>query len=167
MSNSNDVRQAWDVELQDLLLDLGAAWAQLDTALGEIAGALTGEPREATEAALVLLRELRKACEAREAEVDSSVLAKAIGRRWGDYTAALDWLRERTDTDPEAHARLWSLREAQYLTSCLRRLLEAGHFTTEQLHRAFGAPGDFGYETPIGAALSETYTAAAKGGRHG
>jgi len=29
--------------------------------------------------------------------------------------------------------------------------------TVAELHGAFGAPGDFGYETPIGSALARLY----------
>lgn len=47
------------------------------------------------------------------------------------------------------------VREAAELVRCLRRLL-AGR-TVEEIHRAFGAPGDFGYETPIGDALARVY----------
>jgi hypothetical protein len=41
------------------------------------------------------------------------------------------------------------------LVRCLRRLL-AGR-SVDEVHRAFGAPGDFGYETAIGDALSRVY----------
>lgn len=41
------------------------------------------------------------------------------------------------------------------LLDCLRRLAEGA--TKEQIHKAFGAPGDWGYDTPIGAALYRLY----------
>lgn len=41
------------------------------------------------------------------------------------------------------------------LVNCLRRLVKGR--TVGELHAAFGAPGDFGYETPIGAALAKVY----------
>lgn len=47
------------------------------------------------------------------------------------------------------------LREAEELVRCLRRLV--GFCTPDDIHKAFGAPGDFGYETPIGAALAKVY----------
>jgi hypothetical protein len=47
------------------------------------------------------------------------------------------------------------LREALELVGCLRRLI-AGR-TVAEIHKAFGAPGDFGYETPIGDALYQLY----------
>jgi hypothetical protein len=49
----------------------------------------------------------------------------------------------------------WKLREAIELVGCLRRLV-AGSTVTE-IYKAFGAPGDFGYDTPIGAALAKFY----------
>lgn len=44
------------------------------------------------------------------------------------------------------------LRESSELILVLARLL-AG----KTIHEAFGAPGDWGYETPIGAALYQLY----------
>lgn len=44
---------------------------------------------------------------------------------------------------------------AAELIGCLRRLTEQS--TREQIYRAFGAPGDFGYHTLLGAALSSYY----------
>lgn len=41
------------------------------------------------------------------------------------------------------------------LLDCLHRFAEGA--TREQIHKAFGAPGDWGYETPIGAALYRLY----------
>lgn len=41
------------------------------------------------------------------------------------------------------------------LLDCLCRLAEGA--TREQIRKAFGAPGDWGYDTPIGAALYRLY----------
>jgi hypothetical protein len=41
------------------------------------------------------------------------------------------------------------------LIGCLRRLVP--QCTVGQIHKAFGAPGDFGHGTPIGNALAELY----------
>ena len=60
-----------------------------------------------------------------------------------------EWLRDADNPDAQL------LREAVEMTGCMRRLL-AGR-TIDEIHRAFGAPGDFGYETPIGAALAAAY----------
>lgn len=46
-------------------------------------------------------------------------------------------------------------RLARELVRCLRRLLKGR--TAEEILTAFGAPGDFGYDTPIGQALSRLY----------
>lgn len=48
-----------------------------------------------------------------------------------------------------------ALSTADELVGCLRRLTERA--TRDEVYRAFGAPGDFGYHTPIGAALSAFY----------
>ena len=60
---------------------------------------------------------------------------------------------ELRDGDTERDDRLYrSLNNAAELVRILARLVEG-----EQFHKAFGAPGDFGYETPLGAALSRHY----------
>lgn len=48
-----------------------------------------------------------------------------------------------------------ALHEADGLLGCLRRLVP--HATPNQVYRAFGAPGDFGYYTVIGDALARVY----------
>lgn len=53
------------------------------------------------------------------------------------------------------------LHEAAILVGCLRRLTE--HSTPDELHYAFGAPGDFGYDTPLGAALYALYSSKPDG----
>ena len=58
-------------------------------------------------------------------------------------------------TDLELDEVVHLLREAVELVGCLRRLVPVGDL--QALHRAFGAPGDFGYETPIGDALARLY----------
>ena len=62
-----------------------------------------------------------------------------------------DIAREDDSLNAEAtHA----LREASELALVLARLL-AG----KTVHQAFGAPGDWGYETPLGQAVYELYSA--------
>lgn len=82
-------------------------------------------------------------------------LQKAIMLRESDYSAAIDRLRSIIENDPEAWDATADLREAVELVRCLRRLLDGRDVL--EIHRAFGAPGDFGYETPIGEALAKTY----------
>lgn len=85
----------------------------------------------------------------------NDVLAKALMQRGNDYSAAVDRLRTRFEEEPEAFADVGALREAVELVRCLRRLVPVCSLT--DIHKAFGAPGDFGYETPIGDALSRLY----------
>lgn len=80
-------------------------------------------------------------------------LVDALRQREKDYTAALDLLRETADDGDFADVRV--LREAIELVRCLRRLVP--HCNVGVIHRAFGAPGDFGYDTPVGDALSRIY----------
>lgn len=77
-------------------------------------------------------------------------LERAIAQRETDYRAALDRVREG--------AQSWdhlALREAVELAGCLRRLVRGR--SVGEIHKAFGAPGDFGYETSIGDALARLY----------
>lgn len=83
-------------------------------------------------------------------------LQKAILASERRYTGALDVIRELDDV---AGSTVQDLREAIELVRCLRRLC-AGRSVVE-IHAAFGAPGDFGYETPIGEALSALYRGGA------
>lgn len=53
------------------------------------------------------------------------------------------------------------MRLSAELVGCLRRLID--ECSVGQIHRAFGAPGDFG-ETPIGEALARLYREIAVGG---
>jgi len=82
-----------------------------------------------------------------------SGLQGAIDQRVTEYMESIDWLRERAE-DEDA-GRSWVLREAVELARVLRRVVP--HLTLDQVHRAFGAPGDFGYDTPIGDALANLY----------
>lgn len=79
----------------------------------------------------------------------SAALVSALTQRERDYRAILDLLPEAETTARQ------DLREAIEMVSCLRRLLPG--CSVEQVHKAFGAPGDFGYETVIGDALSRFY----------
>ena len=79
----------------------------------------------------------------------NQVLVDALARRQRHYLEAIDRLRDADHPDAVL------LREAVELAGCLRRLL--ADRTVDEIHRAFGAPGDFGYETPIGAALAVVY----------
>lgn len=83
----------------------------------------------------------------------SAVLASVIVRRQMDYTEALNEMR---DLAPDALHASQALREAIELVGCLRRLLP--NCTVDQIHKAFGAPGDFGYDTAIGDALARLYS---------
>lgn len=52
-----------------------------------------------------------------------------------------------------------AMRDADGLVGCLRRL--ASQCTAEQIHAAFGAPGDWGYGTPLGDMLAAVYAGKA------
>ena len=90
----------------------------------------------------------------------STDLVDAIYERSRDYRDAIDRLRElaSAETENEVYDLTMLLREAVELVGCLRRLVPER--TTREIHRAFGAPGDFGYETPIGDALARLYLEA-------
>ncbi len=85
-------------------------------------------------------------------------LRAAIAKKEAAYEAALDLLTADADSE-EADRAKWELREALELVRCLRRLLEGR--SREEVYRAFGAPGDFGYHRPIGDALAAIYHAPA------
>jgi predicted RNase H-like nuclease (RuvC/YqgF family) len=82
-------------------------------------------------------------------------LRDAIAERERRYMVAIDAVREAEDDNSDLEGVAEDLREAFELVRCLRRLLDGR--TVQEIHRAFGAPGDFGYETPIGKALSRLY----------
>ena len=92
--------------------------------------------------------------------VNWDALVAALAKRERDYRDALDTLRDeiREGDDEKAYLAARSLREAIDLVGCLRRLVKDR--TVLEIHTAFGAPGDFGYETPIGAALARVYGVA-------
>lgn len=71
------------------------------------------------------------------------------------FRAAFDRLEDLVDDNDEARAQLRELRLALEFPGCLRRLVSSS--TPDQIHKAFGAPGDFGYETPFGDALARFY----------
>ncbi len=82
-------------------------------------------------------------------------LKGAIQDRVRAYRAALDRMRDLSEGHPELLAARRDLDEAVELVTCLRRLLDGR--TADEVHRAFGAPGCFGYDTPIGDALARLY----------
>lgn len=83
------------------------------------------------------------------------ILAVALAERERDYRAAIGRLEDLLENDATAYADARLLREAAEVVGCCRRLLSA--CTVDDIHRAFGAPGDFGYETTLGDALSRLY----------
>lgn len=87
----------------------------------------------------------------------SKELADAIEKHARRYSDAIDRLREiaTPSAENETHDLTRTLGEAVELVRCLRRLTRGR--TAEEIHGAFGAPGDFGYETPLGAALARVY----------
>jgi hypothetical protein len=63
---------------------------------------------------------------------------------------------ELRDSDADRDDRLArDLRDASELVRVLARMVEG-----KSIYEAFGAPGDFGYETPIGSALYRYYQKA-------
>ena len=89
-----------------------------------------------------------------------SELKKAIMKNERVYSDAVTILRDLTSESEDAQQHIEALREAVALVCCLRRLVDGR--TTAEIHQAFGAPGDFGYDTPIGDALSRLYRGEAK-----
>lgn len=83
------------------------------------------------------------------------ILQAAILRREREYSEALDRLSGATEENDDCRPAVWLMREAIELVRCLRRLVPAPPVSA--LHDAFGAPGDFGYDTPIGDALYAIY----------
>jgi hypothetical protein len=81
-------------------------------------------------------------------------LTEALMGRLDLYNDAVDRFRELAEKE-EDYRLTRALREAVELTRCLRRLVESSDINA--VYRAFGAPGDFGYETPIGDALRRLY----------
>jgi hypothetical protein len=85
----------------------------------------------------------------------SLALQNAITTQVDVYSEALDKLFLPVEEDAAAQIARMELREAIELARCLRRLLDGRSLS--EIHRAFGAPGDFGYGRPIGAALDKIY----------
>ena len=86
-----------------------------------------------------------------------NALPDAIEQRHRAYLAAIDRLRDLAspEAENETYDLTSTLREAVTLVGCLRRLAKGR--SAKEIHEAFGAPGDFGYDTPIGDALSRLY----------
>ena len=81
-------------------------------------------------------------------------LVDALSKRQRDIRDLADRLPDDSD---DARHDLALLREIAELVGCLRRLVDGR--TATEIHKAFGAPGDFGYGTPIGDALAKVYRA--------
>jgi hypothetical protein len=83
--------------------------------------------------------------------MSAAALVKAL-RAEADAIADVRCELRAGDTDRDE--RLYpKLNNASELVRILARLVEG-----RSIHQAFGAPGDFGYDTPIGAALSAYYS---------
>jgi len=82
-------------------------------------------------------------------------LEKAIYDEERAVRDAIDRLRVVSDASDDLEAIADSLRLSHALLGCLRRLTRGR--TVQELHAAFGAPGDYGYETPVGDALARAY----------
>jgi hypothetical protein len=50
------------------------------------------------------------------------------------------------------------LRDAGALVVCLTRIVAVAGCSVADIHAAFGAPGDWGYDTPLGDALARLYS---------
>lgn len=92
---------------------------------------------------------------------DTGPLVASLGREAQACDDAIDRLRALADdgADDGVASEIYDLtarlRVAVELVRCLRRLAEGR--TVADLHRAFGAPGDWGYSTPLGDALARLY----------
>jgi hypothetical protein len=89
---------------------------------------------------------------------DLRELEYALEERERAYRSALDQLDETEGhdlTENEVHDFTALLREAVEVVGCARRLTRGR--TLVDIRAAFGSPGDFGYETPLGEALARTY----------
>lgn len=99
---------------------------------------------------------------------EAGSLAAALEHEARDYDEAIDGLRALVDAgvvqiphDLELYDLARKLRNSAELVRSLRRLVDVS--TTQEIHGAFGAPGDWGYGTPVGAALASLYRGT-KGG---
>lgn len=89
-----------------------------------------------------------------DAPTPADHVVAALTSRHRAYLRALDRLRELTPAS-DADELAATLREAVTLVGCLRQMVKGRD--AAEIHAAFGAPGDFGYETTLGAALARTY----------
>lgn len=71
------------------------------------------------------------------------------------YQVALDYVVTFIERNDGLYEEARILRDAIEVAKATRRIVE--RLSVAQVHEAFGAPGDWGYDTPIGAALSDTY----------
>lgn len=93
----------------------------------------------------------------------NEALQAAIQKQEHVYQKAIDQLRglaSDTTLENDVYELTRQLGEAIFLVHCMRRLI-SGRSAVE-IHKAFGAPGDFGYEHPIGGPLAELYRAPAE-----
>ena len=101
---------------------------------------------------------------------DHKDLVAALDEHEREAREAIDRLRdiatnEAEDEDEEVpreevYRLARHLRGSVDLLGCLLRLLPGQ--SLEEIHSAFGAPGDWGYETPIGDALARLYRGEAR-----
>lgn len=84
-------------------------------------------------------------------------LASAIYQEERACLQAIERLREvaSAETENEVYDLTVTLKKAVVLCGCLRRMVEER--APMEVHRSFGAPGDFGYESSIGSALASVY----------
>jgi hypothetical protein len=93
--------------------------------------------------------------------MSAATLTAALMSRAAAYRSAIERIRESVGCDDnDALAATRDLREAVELVRCLARLVDGRD--VRELHAAFGAPGDFGYESEIGAALWAAYSSASE-----
>jgi hypothetical protein len=91
-----------------------------------------------------------------ETDIARRDLTQAISEAEREAREAIRVVNARIQCwDDEAHACVQAMRLVAEMAGCLRRLVP--HADIPAIHRAFGAPGDFGYETPIGDALARLY----------
>lgn len=88
---------------------------------------------------------------------DHKDLAAALYAHERAARDAIDQIRDLAtdETEDEVHSLARSVRDTIEFAGCLRRLLPGR--SIEEIHHAFGAPGDWGYGTPIGDALARLY----------
>lgn len=86
---------------------------------------------------------------------ETTALEKVLRSRENDYQEALGALREFAEEYNDQLEACAVLREAVFVVHCLRGLI--AQRSCKEIHDAFGAPGDFGYHTAIGQALSDFY----------